>query len=97
MKTHTLQDRLDGINTNCRLSQSQIKGCFGYGLIGDRACDNRHIPGFKEGDIVRVCTHNKLWAILKLVEDKKLVSKYLRGEITQQELLDKGIKPVMPL
>ena len=33
----------------------------------------------------------------KLLEDKKQISKYLRGEITLKDLNDQGIKLSMPL
>ncbi|WP_162927093.1 hypothetical protein [Flavobacterium psychrotrophum] len=33
----------------------------------------------------------------KFLEDKKMVSAYLRGEVTKEALDDKGIKLAMPL
>ena len=41
---HTLRDRINGINSNCTLSQAEIKNCFGYQMIGERACDNKIVP-----------------------------------------------------
>lgn len=32
--------------------------------------------------------------IRKIIENQKITKSYLRGEITHQELIDKGIKPV---
>ena len=33
----------------------------------------------------------------KVIEDKKSIQAYLRGEILLKDLNDKGIKPAMPL
>jgi len=58
---HTIQDRLEGINEMCTLSQKEIKNCQGYGAVGDRACNNKFLPDFEEGDIPsQICKYYKL-------------------------------------
>lgn len=59
MLKHTTEERLNGVNKTCTLSVEKIRNCNGYQMIGDRACDNRHVPGFRSGDKVIICKFNK--------------------------------------
>jgi hypothetical protein len=54
---HTLYDRINGINHNCSLTKEEIKKCYGYVMIGDRACDSRHVYGNKCN--IRICKYHK--------------------------------------
>lgn len=58
IQKHTQHDRLNGICRVCTLNEIQIKNCCGYGMVGDRACDTRHIPNYKEGDKYILCKHH---------------------------------------
>jgi len=60
-KKHSFSERMSGINDMCSLSTDEIHGCDGYQMVGERACDNRLIPGFKNGDIIRICKYHKKW------------------------------------
>lgn len=42
-------------------------------------------------------SHNIVLAAKKLLEDKKLIAAYLRGEITKDVLDERGIKLAMPV
>jgi len=58
---HSIEERLNGICRACTLNAKEIKACLAYSTIGDRACDNRHIPGFdKTKDKLRICINNKI-------------------------------------
>jgi len=59
MKPHTQEERINGICRVCTLSKNDVKKCFGFGMIGDRACDNRHIPSYKEEMNIVMCKYNK--------------------------------------
>lgn len=63
IRIHTFEERMNGINDVCTLSNGGW--CSGYRMIGDRACDNRHIPGFKEGDPIQICKYNKNYSTIK--------------------------------
>ena len=60
MNRHSMIEKINGVNRSCSLSQPDVKDCSGYQMIGDRACDNRHLPGFKEGDKIVICKFNKI-------------------------------------
>lgn len=62
LKKHTQDERMNGICRVCTLNTKQIKKCYGYGMIGDRACDSRHIPDYQDGDKFILC---------KYIEQKK--------------------------
>jgi hypothetical protein len=59
IENHTQDERLNGICRVCTLTTEQIKKCFAYGMVGDRGCDSRHIPGYEEGMEYNICIYNK--------------------------------------
>ena len=55
---HTNEQRIDGDCRVCTKNKDTSKKCYGFGMVGDRACDTRHRPNYKLGDSYILCEHH---------------------------------------
>lgn len=59
LEKHTKGERLNGINRVCVKESTDIKRCLGFGMVGDRACDTRHVPGHNYKNSFILCKYHK--------------------------------------
>jgi hypothetical protein len=63
---HSQEDRMDGKCVVCTLRSDQIKKCCGFAMIGDRACDTRHLIDYGKIERYRLCKNHinyKKWLL----------------------------------
>jgi len=63
MENHTIEERMNGICRWCTLEQKNVKKCFGFGMIGDRSCNNKYIPGHRKSDKIILCKYIKKYQL----------------------------------